>query len=484
MGGTRNNVAERRRLGPIGKPVALVRKVGTHTVYDIQNHTLDRVSSPEELFWSGYTFRDVAPVHTLPYPVQSRRKPLTVGYGSFSLSGNTPGRSWYDLETHASELSTIAPLWYQTDTTGTLTASATTQQISTVVRQAATDQIDVWPTVTLNETLPPGWASSTPARNLIQSLVHTAKANSYQGYTLDFENIGQHSGAVYAAFVSQLANTLHQSHLKLMVVVLPLPDAQYPYAALAQSADWLDLLAYPEYTTGTPNTEPPAPNPGPTAGLPWVRRAVHAALKAAPFSHIVLGIAPYGQSWTYTNNGFQSGATITDRTIQQSLQNQPGQAVWDSVQGELEITTGSPAVAPPAPLSMAPSTFNPAVQNLQFLLSAVLLRFDITHDINPSPPLATDGGYGSGTAAAVQTFQKDFGVVTATPGVYDAATASALSQAIAEYNLGDTISWDEDSQAAGELMSVAYTAGLGGISIWKLGYQSPVFWGVLSHSRE
>ncbi len=573
MGGSPARILHLIKVGPVGKPVAFIRKIGSPTVYHIVNDVLEPLTSAQALRTQGYSMADVAPVRTLPFPVgaafsakahltvlgsllagqtqtlsftsehvsrpvyqliwetpQGQRissgaytgrttldwtpaaagnyqlvlhvksaadpprkpyvttatatvtvRPLTVGYGNFSLTGTTPGTSLYDLEHHADQLSTIAPLWYQASVTGTLTTQASPDQIGTVVQDAASQHVAVWPTVTLNQTLPSGWASSAAASQLISSLVQEAEAEHYQGYTLDFENIGPQSGQTYADFVAQLATALHHRGLTLMVSVLPLPDAQYPYAALAKHADYLDLLAYPEYTVSTPSTEPPAPNPGPTAGLPWVAAAVKSALQAAPSSHLVLGISPYGQSWTYTNGGFQSGIAIPDRTIEQSLENQPGQSVFDPVQAELEISTGSPAIAPPAPLTPAPNTFNPAVQNLQFLLSAILLRYDLAspHDITPAAPLATDGGYGPATENAVKAFQQDFQVSTSTPGIYDGATQAALTQAITQYNLGDTISWDENPKASGLIMNMARQEGLSGVSIWRLGYQAPSFWAVL-----
>lgn len=100
----------------------------------------------------------------------------------------------------------------------------------------------------------------------------------------------------------------------------------------------------------------------------------------------MLGLSHHGQSWTYTNSGYQGGLAIPDRTIESNLANQPGQSVFDPAEGALEISTGPLATAPPAPLSYAPAIFNPAVQNLQFLLTTILLRSDVAHGIQPMAP--------------------------------------------------------------------------------------------------
>lgn len=408
--------------------------------------------------------------------------PLTIGYGDFSLRGTTPGSGWYDLTHRGTQLSTIAPLWYQATVTGTVRATASPTRITTVVRQAAREQIAVWPTVQMTTPLAAHWGSSASATQLVTQLMQIAKTQGYQGYTLDFENLSTDNGSTFVSFVHQLGTALHQQGLKLMVDVLPLPDARYPYAQLAENANYLDVLGYPEYTTGTPTAT--APNPGPTAGLPWVQAAVQAASQVVAPSQLVLGISPYGQSWTYTDQGFQGGIAIPARVIAQNLVHQAGDWVWDPAQGELQISTGSAAIVPPAPLSPTVSAFNPAVQNLQCLFNVVLLRYALDYAESPPPLLATSGIYGPATQQAVKAFQQDFGVTGPTSGIYDAATATALQAAVRTDHVGNILSWDENSRAAGLLMGLAHQAQWAGISIWRLGYQSPALWPVLQQNGE
>lgn len=408
-----------------------------------------------------------------------RVKPVTVGYGAFSQSGQTPGTALYDLGQHGKDFSIAAPLWYTlSPKDGTLETTGGQSQSSTVVKTAESQGDQVWPVVTASGDPGSGFTGSAAINTLVQS----AKAAHYGGYVLDWEGLDSGDNG-YVQFVQQLGHALHQAGLRLMVTVLPLPNGAYPYKTLAQSADYLDLLAYPEYSTTGPS--PLAPNPGPTEGLPWVRKALALAKAEVPATKLVLGLAPYGQSWTYTNAGFQSlgSAIITDRTIQASLKSQPGAAVFDPVPGELEISTGPLAEAPAAPLSTDPTVFHARVANLQFLLSTVLLRYDLAHHIAPSAPLATDGGYGPATAQAVATFQRDYSVPTSTPGVYDAATATALQNVIENENIGNTVTWDENSVGSSPgttattlLQSLAQRQGVAGVSLWRLGYQAPGYW--------
>ncbi len=419
---------------------------------------------------------------TQPVSVNLATPPLVVGYGNFSLSGITPGSSWYDMTHHPSQLTTIAPLWYQAGITGLLTQTPSSSQITTVTKQAAAEHLAIWPTISMNQPLPSGWADTTAATQLITRLAQSAQIYHYQGYTLDFENLNTTNGSTLVSFVKQLAQALHAQNQQLMVDVLPLPDSRYPYAQLAQYANYLDLLAYPEYTTGTPTPE--APNPGPTAGLSWVEAAIAAAQKVVPARQLVLGIAPYGQSWTYTNQGFQSGLAISDRTIEGNLAHQAGQWVFDPVEGEIQISTGTTATAPSAPLTTTDSGLNPSVQNLQNLLNVVLLRYALSQQLTPPPLLATNGILDSATTEAITSFQKDFQAPQAHPGVYGPSTQAMLQQVIQQEHIGDTVSWDENNQAAGLLMRAAQSANLRGISIWRLGYQSPDFWNVLQSYQQ
>ncbi|NMP23196.1 glycosyl hydrolase family 18 protein [Sulfobacillus harzensis] len=402
-------------------------------------------------------------------------RPVMVGFGNYVQSAATPGTALYDLAQHGSEISIAAPLWYTlSPNDGTLSAAGAQSQAATVISQAKASGDQVWPVISASGD--PG--SGFDGGHAIEQLVQDAKASSYGGYVLDWEGLDTADHG-YLRFVQALAGSLHQAGLRLMVTVMP-ENPAYPVASLAKSADYLDLLTYPEYRT----TGSIAPNPGPTEGLPWVKTSLN-ALHGVPAHQVVLGMAPYGQSWIYTNAGFQSAGSvaITDRTIETALERQQGAAVFDPVEGELEISTGPLATVPAAPLDLNPTVFNPSVANLQFLLTTVLLRYDLAHHLTPGSPLATDGGYGPATQAAVAAFQKDYNVITTTPGIYDAATAAMLQQVVDSENIGDTVTWDENSvgpspatTATSLLQSLATSQHLAGVSLWRLGYQAPGFW--------
>lgn len=405
-------------------------------------------------------------------------RPVSLAYGYFHLAGAmTPGRAWYDLLQHPSGMSAIAPLWYTVDPSQTepLNTTMPGATITTVTTFAMQHQISVWPDVHYSGTVATSWWQGPQSSALITQMVTAAETEHFGGYVLDWEGLSSQQGVAYAGFVARLSAALHHQGLSLTVTVLPLPNSAYSYPSLAQAANYLDLLAYPEYSPSSPSAI--APNPGPTAGYPWVSSAVTAALGTGinP-GQLLLGVSPYGQSWTYTSNGFQTGTIIPDRAIEQSLAGQPQAAVWDPQQQELEISTGDPAIAPPSPLTVDPTQFNPSVQNLQFLLDAVMVRFAVSHGETPMEPLATDGGYGPQTQAAVAAFQTGYGLHPTTLGIYGPGTAAALQNVINTMRIGNTLSWDENQRATLSLLTLAQANHLAGFSLWRLGFQSPSWW--------
>jgi hypothetical protein len=93
-----------------------------------------------------------------------------------------------------------------------------------------------------------------------------------------------------------------------MVPVYPSahPYTIHDYPALAASANYLNVMGYPEHNTGYPSAS--APYPGPTAGFPWLQGLLSGDLSTGVNPHqLILGLAPYGHGWTYTSSGYICG---------------------------------------------------------------------------------------------------------------------------------------------------------------------------------
>ncbi len=418
----------------------------------------------------------------------------SMGYGYYADNEpNGPSNSSYqDLLQNAQGLSVINPVWYfvqgqgsdwqVTNWTSSIPAQSGQDNVSVVTQEAHREGLLVLPSVGIYYS-PSSGPISTPSEQqaLVQQLVSVVQQNNYDGLTIDFESQGSGSLSVtaasqqYTAFIQLLGTALHQMGKKLMIAVYasPYPATIYNYAALAPYVNWINIMAYPQHNSATPA--------GPTQGYPWVEGIVSTALATgiSP-SQIILGVAPYGHSWTYSNSGVTAHTYESNRAIHTYISTNNIVPVWDPREKAIVFTTGALAQTPPAPLSYNTSQALDSVKNLQAVLNIVLLDYAVSHGQTVPPMLWADGYYGSYTAQAVTTFQQEFNVQGAQPGVYDGATQQALSQAIAQDDIGQTQWWDETSRSFGDLLKLSLQDHLAGVASWRLPFESAGYWSTLT----
>jgi spore germination protein YaaH len=133
----------------------------------------------------------------------------------------------------------------------------------------------------------------------IGALVDAARNLSLAGWQVDFENMPSMQRRAFSRFIAEAADALHRHGLLLSVAVAARTSDQvnatfrsfsgvYDYRALARSADFLSVMAYPESD---------ATHPGPLASTPWVRQVLDHVLEQAPPDKISLGIPTYQTDW-------------------------------------------------------------------------------------------------------------------------------------------------------------------------------------------
>lgn len=133
------------------------------------------------------------------------------------------------------------------------------------------------------------------------ALVDQARDLGLAGWQIDFEGLPSSQRAAFSRFVSEVAGALHR-HGKLLSVAVGArtsddPSAEsyrgfsgvYDYEALAQSADFLSVMAYPESDNS---------HPGPLASAPWVERVIQHVLLQVPADKLSLGLPTYQTDWT------------------------------------------------------------------------------------------------------------------------------------------------------------------------------------------
>ncbi|CAB1129652.1 exported protein of unknown function [Candidatus Hydrogenisulfobacillus filiaventi] len=406
---------------------------------------------------------------TLPPPLPG----VVVAYGRFR---NLDGTALQDPLLIRAGVTAAAPLWFRL--AGTPGDPVVKPAVPAAVQAAVTAAVhargvQVWPVLqyTAGSGLVAPLARDPAAiSGLVQAVTGAVAAAGADGLVLDLEDLPPADRDSLDALVAALAQALHAQDRRLVVTAgpQPYPASAYADAILAASADYLDLLPYPEYTLNGPTAQ--APDPGPVEGAPWAAQAVAAALQAGvPPGRLLLGTAAYGEAWTYTLQGFGGGealgaAVLAAHTLPQSA------TLWDPAQAETTFTAGVPA-AVPGPLAPGIS-FRPAVQELQALLNTVALWTALAQDQAPPALLATDGGYGPATRRAVAAFQAVFDPHAQDSGVYGPGTARALAAVAAALGLRQQVVWDADSRAGLTLLEMAARQGLGGVSLWALGLES------------
>lgn len=464
-------------------------------------------------FGDAFTYGDPAGSTGLVISPATVGNILSMGYGFFN-DQNAQG-AVADLKQNGSQLSVVMPAWFNlkqspdgswniTNWTTSVPAVNGQTDVEFVTNLAHSQHVLVMPSIGSPYNPANGPISTTQDdSSLVTQIVNLVQQNNFDGITVDFENNSnylrdsqylspdgtltpgpmtrQQASQQYTDFIAQLGQALHAAGKKLMVAVYPSPYPYtiYDYAAIAPYVDYINIMTYPEHNSST--------YPGPTAGYPWVEHLIQGALATGVSpQQLVLGVAPYGHYWTFDNaNGLQGQSYISNRNVQALLAKDGITPIWDPVQKEIFFTAGALAQPPVAPLSSQnlgttdPTTEN-MVQNLQVLLNYILARYAIQNGQNPPPALWINGQYDSATADDVTQFQKDFNVSGATPGVYDAATQAAMAAVISQWNIGQTLFWDETSRSIKDRLALALKYNLAGVASWRMPFETSGYWTALA----
>ncbi|HXA42403.1 MAG TPA: glycosyl hydrolase family 18 protein [Candidatus Solibacter sp.] len=240
--------------------------------------------------------------------------------------GTAIGRA--DLAAHAGQIDVLTPDFYGLGGDGRLYSQVDEAALST----AAAAGIEVQPLVT-NLDFDAGKAhdliSSPGGADLAAAnLVAEAKARSYTGYQLDFENMRRDDRAAFTAFSSRLAKKLTSAGLKYSLAVVPRKasagvlatsqySAAYDYPSLSNDSRWLTMMAYDQHTSGT--------GPGAVAALDWVRDVMAGGSAGVDPARVYLGAPLYYREWTI---GGDTTVGPYSEAIQKAIDNGAGIG-WD-----------------------------------------------------------------------------------------------------------------------------------------------------------
>jgi spore germination protein YaaH len=162
---------------------------------------------------------------------------------------------------------------------------------------------------------------------LATQIVQAINQYKLDGINVDIENVTEAQRDSLTELVKLLRSKLPASKEVSVAVVANLTGttkgwaASYDYKALAESSDYLMLMAYDESYPGDPT-------PGPVASLPFVKTAIESMLKQVPPEKLVLGIPFYGRYW----NGVaaSNGAGISNKQIDELVSKYRGVTRYDT----------------------------------------------------------------------------------------------------------------------------------------------------------
>ncbi|HEV1997016.1 MAG TPA: glycosyl hydrolase family 18 protein, partial [Candidatus Dormibacteraeota bacterium] len=207
-----------------------------------------------------------------------------------------------DLARHAHQVSVFTPSFYSAARDGGLVRNIDEQALASA--RAAGAQVE--PLLTNQDFSGDGarelFASKPATDSLAAALVAEARKRAYAGYQLDFEGLGYGDRDRLTSFSQGLAARLSAAGLKYSTAVVPQKQASgtgleqlfshagvYDYGALSRGAASMSLMAYDQHTSST--------DPGPVAGLDWVKQVATASTSGLDRSKIFLGVPLYYRDW-------------------------------------------------------------------------------------------------------------------------------------------------------------------------------------------
>ncbi|GMA52434.1 hypothetical protein GCM10025857_37910 [Alicyclobacillus contaminans] len=206
---------------------------------------------------------------------------------------------------------------------------------SDVVRYAHQHHVQVWAMCDnqFNASLTHSVLSQPANRQrLVQNIVHAAVAGKLDGVNIDFENVHAEDRTAFTQFIQSLASGLHTAHITLSADITPdivflKDDAAFFHAGLAESCDYVVLMAYDEHWGGDSE-------PGPVADVPWVESSVNDLLSTGvPADKLILGLPFYTRFWYVHRDGSVTSEAVAAPNIRDILAQHHAESQWNDTLG-------------------------------------------------------------------------------------------------------------------------------------------------------
>ena len=221
-------------------------------------------------------------------------------------------------------LNEVAPAYFSLNAQGglVLTPAVSTDFVSEMHEKG----ILVVPYLTNDWVRDTGIAALKNMDVLTTDLAAAVSKYNLDGVNIDIENVTEAQRNDYVAFV-RLLRTKLSTGKRIVVAVSANPyglttgwTGSYDYAGLAESCDYLMLMAYDESYFGSAA--------GPVASISFVERSIKYALDQVPKEKIVLGLPFYGRIWS-SGGGSAHGNGVSNQTVESLIANYSGTVTFD-----------------------------------------------------------------------------------------------------------------------------------------------------------
>jgi spore germination protein YaaH len=224
-------------------------------------------------------------------------------------------------------LDMVSPSFFDVDTDGSLMLSPMFAE--DIVRRLHAAGVKVVPFLSNHWDRARGERALDNRADLADELLRVIEEYDLDGVNVDIENVTEAYREHYTDFVRILRERL-PADKEVSVAVAANPDGwregwlgSYDYRALAETADYLMLMAYDQSFQTGPE--------GPVAGLPWVERSIQYALnQQVPPEKLVLGLPFYGRYWLQgSTDPAHRGMGVSIKKINEMIERYRGKVTFD-----------------------------------------------------------------------------------------------------------------------------------------------------------